>query len=190
MKYLHTFCVAVGSLAKKLQAISVDRRLRKPQTRTEIDDEGDELEKIVVYVSTVNPAVAAMHRVITSAIWHKKNVDSVGYYSCVMDGWDATHREVAEWVRLHRPERSKVWDDYVTNGFMLFDRRNLSLAAAPMTERQIARFRKVHKIHDYAIKAYFDSLAAAVSFAQSIKSSRLLVASSLVGKTLGDDEYK
>ena len=120
----------------------------------------------------------------------RTETDSIAYFRSVMDGWDATHRQVAPWVTSNRPDASTELRRSVERDLLLIhvdDVEATGLLPRP-TEAELRRWFPRESPGHYAVRAFFNALYDAFEFVFSGRTVFTAVGR-CIGATRDDSEY-
>jgi hypothetical protein len=134
------------------------------------------------------PSLCRADRYISRVL--REDPDQIAYYGSCMDGWDATHDMVQEWLVRCRPQAETAWQEYIDTGTLICRPDDLPALGLvpPFSARQIRKACKGMRPEKYAIKSFLANLNNAAEFAESTKTT-LVCLSYRVGVTLDDSQY-
>jgi hypothetical protein len=166
MKWLLTFAVVNSALGQR-----VCRRLRREPCGPSLEPRAPLIESVLVRALKDSP-------------------NSVIFYRCIMDGWDATHCALQGWIKEHRPRAAQDWRRYVRSGVLVgLPGEDVGQAFLPRPSHTvILRAFPRKRPESYAVHAVVSALYDALEFYTST-SGTLLMTASCIGMTMDDSEY-
>jgi len=167
MKYLFTFASVEPCLAEKIVPLFGKGAVSVLQ--------GDRL--------SMDPEQVLLQSLITDP-------DMVAFYRSVMDGWDATHRQLRPWIKQARSDSASLWDRFIRDGFLVVgpdEMASIGLLPRPSV-REMEKSLSSSDLESYAMDAFVYALYDAIGFATETNTV-LLVLGRCVGATRDDAEY-
>ena len=184
MKYLFTFAVVSGSLKAKLESILINAPPYYQDEQIVPDEVFDEAR---VRFIDEKPIVIPLEESLFKAL--REDIDSVAFFRCVMDGWDATHEMLSGWFSDNRAAGYKLWGDYVVRGIVTISPQETQLFLPRPNRRAVEKFCQKHALNAYAIRAVLEAFYDAIDFVTATKATLIATASHL-GLSQSDDEFQ